>query len=161
MKKLKKILHRLLFPGAAVVILSVPVGTGLLLYTFFSCWKQQPDCIGVLHRFCLRYSDCLCKSYSHFPERKWMDKSKSIHSPLSGEHSIQNANFPLLFTVDQFAVCRRKRFFRNLLLLSMVWLFGGLLYLFVRYAVFPSALYTSMDLEKTKLPSGSDTGGVA
>ena len=33
MEKLKKILHRLLFPGAAVVILSVPVGADLLLYT--------------------------------------------------------------------------------------------------------------------------------
>lgn len=34
MEKLKKLLDRLLFPGTAVVVLSVPVAAALLAYTF-------------------------------------------------------------------------------------------------------------------------------
>ena len=34
MEKLKKLLVRLLFPGTAVVVLSVPVAAALLAYTF-------------------------------------------------------------------------------------------------------------------------------
>lgn len=42
MEKFKKILHRLLFPGTAVVILSVPIGAGLLAYTFLIAGENSP-----------------------------------------------------------------------------------------------------------------------
>lgn len=42
MRSLKKILHSLLFPPAAVVILSVPVGAGLLVYTFLYAGENSP-----------------------------------------------------------------------------------------------------------------------
>ena len=35
MKKLKRILRKLLFPGAAIVIFSALIGAGLLAYTFW------------------------------------------------------------------------------------------------------------------------------
>lgn len=38
----KKLLHKLLFPGAAVVILSVPVGFGLLAYAFLAAGEDSP-----------------------------------------------------------------------------------------------------------------------
>lgn len=42
MKKLKRILHRLLFPGTWVVLLSVPVAAGLLVYTFLAAGEDSP-----------------------------------------------------------------------------------------------------------------------
>ena len=42
MKKLKRILHRLLFPGTWVVLLSVPVAAGLLVYTFLVAEEDSP-----------------------------------------------------------------------------------------------------------------------
>lgn len=42
MKTLKKILYSLLFPPTAVVILSVPVGAGLLIYTFLYAGENNP-----------------------------------------------------------------------------------------------------------------------
>lgn len=38
----KKLLHKLLFPGAPVVLLSVPVGFGLLAYTFLVAGEDTP-----------------------------------------------------------------------------------------------------------------------
>ena len=42
MEKLKNILHKLLFPGTAVVLLSIPVGGGLLAYTFLAAGEESP-----------------------------------------------------------------------------------------------------------------------
>ena len=42
MEKLKKLLDRLLFPGAAVVVLSVPVAAALLAYTFLVAGEDSP-----------------------------------------------------------------------------------------------------------------------
>ncbi len=42
MKKFRKILHRLLHPGAAVVILSVLAGAGLLVYAFVFAGDDNP-----------------------------------------------------------------------------------------------------------------------
>ena len=42
MERLKKIVHRLLFPATALVILSVPVATAMLLYTFLVAGKDNP-----------------------------------------------------------------------------------------------------------------------
>ena len=42
MEKLKKLLDRLLFPGAAVVVLSVPVAAALLAYTFLVAGEDIP-----------------------------------------------------------------------------------------------------------------------
>ncbi len=42
MEKLKNILHKLLFPGTAVVVLSIPVGGGLLAYTFLVAGEESP-----------------------------------------------------------------------------------------------------------------------
>lgn len=42
MERLKKIVHRLLFPATAIVILSVPVATAMLLYTFLVAGKDSP-----------------------------------------------------------------------------------------------------------------------
>ncbi len=42
MTKVKKILHRLLFPGMAVVLLSIPIGCGLLIYTFLYVREDSP-----------------------------------------------------------------------------------------------------------------------
>lgn len=42
MAKWKKLFHKLLFPGAAVVILSIPVGFGLLAYTFLVAGEDSP-----------------------------------------------------------------------------------------------------------------------
>ena len=42
MKKLKRILNRLLFPGTWVVLLSVPVAAGLLVYTFLVAEEDSP-----------------------------------------------------------------------------------------------------------------------
>lgn len=42
MKRLKRILHKLLFPGAAVVLLSVPIAAGLLAYTFLAAGDSNP-----------------------------------------------------------------------------------------------------------------------
>ncbi|HIZ56140.1 MAG TPA: hypothetical protein H9671_08070 [Firmicutes bacterium] len=42
MKNPKRILHKLLFPGVVVVILSVPVGAGLLAYTFLVAGDNSP-----------------------------------------------------------------------------------------------------------------------
>ena len=42
MERLKKIVHRLLFPATAIVILSVPVATAMLLYTFLVAGKDNP-----------------------------------------------------------------------------------------------------------------------
>ncbi len=41
MEKLKKLLHRLVFPGTAVVILSVPAAAGLLAYTFLIAGEES------------------------------------------------------------------------------------------------------------------------
>ncbi len=41
-EKAKKILHRILFPGTAVVILSILAGTGLLIYTFVYAGEESP-----------------------------------------------------------------------------------------------------------------------
>ena len=38
----KKLLHKLLFPGAAVVLLSIPVGFGLLAYAFLVAGEESP-----------------------------------------------------------------------------------------------------------------------
>lgn len=38
----KKLLHKLLFPGAAVVLLSIPVGFGLLAYSFLVAGEDSP-----------------------------------------------------------------------------------------------------------------------
>ena len=38
----KKLLHKLLFPGAPVVLLSVPVGFGLLAYAFLVAGEESP-----------------------------------------------------------------------------------------------------------------------
>ena len=38
----KKLLHKLLFPGAPVVLLSIPVGFGLLAYTFLVAGEESP-----------------------------------------------------------------------------------------------------------------------
>ena len=42
MEKLKKLLDRLLFPGTAVVVLSVPVAAALLAYTFLVAGEDSP-----------------------------------------------------------------------------------------------------------------------
>lgn len=42
MKQLKKILYKLLFPGMAAVILSVPIGAVLLAYTFLIAGDDSP-----------------------------------------------------------------------------------------------------------------------
>ena len=42
MKNLKKIMHRLLFPGTAAVIISVPVSACLLAYTFLEAGEDSP-----------------------------------------------------------------------------------------------------------------------
>ncbi len=42
MGKVKRILHKILFPGSAVVIFSIPVGVGLLIYTFLCAGEQSP-----------------------------------------------------------------------------------------------------------------------
>ena len=42
MEKLKKLLDRLLFPGTAVVVLSVPVAAALLAYTFLAGGEDSP-----------------------------------------------------------------------------------------------------------------------
>ena len=42
MKKFRKILHRLLHPGAAVLILSVLAGAGLLVYAFVFAGDDNP-----------------------------------------------------------------------------------------------------------------------
>lgn len=42
MKKFQKILHRLLHPGAAVVIISVLAGAGLLIYSFVFAEEHSP-----------------------------------------------------------------------------------------------------------------------
>lgn len=39
----KKLLHKLLFPGAPVVLLSVPVGFGLLAYAFLVAGEDTPS----------------------------------------------------------------------------------------------------------------------
>lgn len=38
----KKLLHKLLFPGAPVVLLSIPMGFGLLAYTFLVAGEESP-----------------------------------------------------------------------------------------------------------------------
>ena len=38
----KKLLHKLLFPGAAVVLLNIPVGFGLLAYSFLVAGEDSP-----------------------------------------------------------------------------------------------------------------------
>lgn len=38
----KKLLHKLLFPGAPVVLLSIPVGFGLLAYAFLVAGAESP-----------------------------------------------------------------------------------------------------------------------
>ena len=42
MKRWKSLLHRFLFPGPAVVLLSVPVGFGLLAYAFLFAGEDSP-----------------------------------------------------------------------------------------------------------------------
>ncbi len=42
MEKLKRILHRILYPGRAAAALSVPAGAGLLAYTFLYAVEQSP-----------------------------------------------------------------------------------------------------------------------
>ena len=42
MEKFKKILYRLLFPGTTVVILSIPIGAGLLAYAFLIAGENSP-----------------------------------------------------------------------------------------------------------------------
>ena len=42
MKRIIKLLYRLLFPGTAVVILSVPISAGLLIYAFLIAGKDRP-----------------------------------------------------------------------------------------------------------------------
>ncbi len=42
MKRWKKILHKLLFPGKAVVLLSVPLAAALLAYTFLRAGEDSP-----------------------------------------------------------------------------------------------------------------------
>ncbi len=42
MKKPNKILHKLLCPGTGVVLLSVPVAAGLLVYTFLAAGEDNP-----------------------------------------------------------------------------------------------------------------------
>ncbi|PWM33195.1 MAG: hypothetical protein DBX58_01975 [Clostridiales bacterium] len=42
MKKLKRILRKLLFPGAAIVIFSALIGAGLLAYTFLAAGEDTP-----------------------------------------------------------------------------------------------------------------------
>ena len=43
MERLKRLLHKLLFPGTAVVILSVPLAAALLFYTFAIAGEKSPD----------------------------------------------------------------------------------------------------------------------
>ena len=42
MERLKKVLRKLLFPGTAVVILSVPLAAALLFYTFTVAGEKSP-----------------------------------------------------------------------------------------------------------------------
>ena len=42
MKRIIKLLYRLLFPRTAVVILSVPISAGLLIYAFLIAGKDSP-----------------------------------------------------------------------------------------------------------------------
>lgn len=42
MQRFKEILRRLLFPGAAVVLFSVPVAAALLAYTFLAAGEESP-----------------------------------------------------------------------------------------------------------------------
>lgn len=85
MERMKRILRRLLFPGTAVVLISVPVAAALLLY-IFSQQKEYTPAAYVSYALSAYSLTIVCASVTRFPRQdlqKALHKNRHVHRYLT------------------------------------------------------------------------------
>ena len=128
MKKFRKILHRLLHPGAAVVILSVLAGAGLLVYAFVFAGDDNP--VTYLSYVVSAYA-LLVLCFNLIPllgkANRRVRQNRYVHQYLEDASFKMKVSLYTLLIIN-LLYAGVNAFFRDLLPIPLVWLFSGLLY---------------------------------
>lgn len=124
MERFRRILNRLLFPGIAVVLVSVPIAAGLLAYTFSSGEEYSPIACAA-YVFSAYSLTIVCASFAKFP---WQNVKAVLHQNRHVHRYLTDVSFKthvslylslginLLFAVMKlfFGICYRSVWFGTL-----------------------------------------------
>ena len=102
MAKLKKILHKLLFPGTAVVLFSVLIGAALLVYTFLAAGAHSPIAylVYAVSAYALAVACASLFLFFRRGARQWAHKQPLLHRYVTDAPFKLQVSLHLSFAVN-------------------------------------------------------------
>ena len=126
MEPLKKALHKLLFPGKAVVLLSVLLSAFLLAYTFSSDTQHASPVAYIAY---LVVNGCMYEWVPALSEGCRFCPPECLGQPLYHRCPVSCAHFPLSIIGNQYPLCCYQIYFRRSLPLSLAGFYRSLLWI--------------------------------
>lgn len=143
MEQFKRIIHGLLFPHLAVVLLSIPAAAALLIYTFAVAGESSPVAYPsyVLSAYSLHHFLRMAREEWPFHESAYSDRCpyESRFTPICHGCVLPDAGIPAPVSGDECSLCCDEICVRPAVPLHLVRNAGSLLFSAGAHAVCPSA----------------------